>query len=296
MYVDQWKALSDRIRGLVQTWQLNAAIPDDTFGRSRRLRERGQEVLAELRAFRTRFEHALPPKALGAIDRCVVAAGDHLSFGTTGVGVVRKLQAESVSSALVLFSEFETEMSFILADVQWPIRALADRAFSHLQRLIVVDRDFRRKWITAFKDGEVACEKLGAVHLLLHGIYAFKVDGAGGRTDLVFQTPAGDLSKEQRFVDGIVLTEWKTAQSEVDAAAKFAEARRQANQYRRGVLAGSELTTYGYAIVVSLRQVLEPNNLQENGVEYRHVNIAVDPLPPSVVARRPRPGAKRPGA
>jgi hypothetical protein len=287
MHAAQWKSPSNRIRGLVQAGQIHASLPgDDSFGTAGRLREKGEGVLAEIRAFRDRFEYALPPRAVGAIDDFVATAGGLLNFGATGVGAGPELRAQSVSSALVLLSDFETEMSFMLSDVQWPIRALAERAFTHLQRLIVVDPDVRRKWKTAFKDGgEVACEKLGAIHLLLHGIFAFKVDAAGGRTDLVFQTPAGDLSKEQRFVDGIVLTEWKKAESGDEVAVKFAEARRQAKQYARGALAGVELTAYRYAIVVSLRQVTEPDDLREDGVEYRDVNIAVDPLPPSKAAR-----------
>jgi hypothetical protein len=44
----------------------------------------------------------------------------------------------------------------------------------------------------------LACEKLAGVHLLLHGIWAFKVHAAGERTDLVFPQPsrlelAGDV-------------------------------------------------------------------------------------------------------
>ena len=58
------------------------------------------------------------------------------------------------------------------------LRARSERAFLHLRRLLAVDRDVRAKWKAAYegKQGEVACEALGAVHLLSHGIYAFKVD------------------------------------------------------------------------------------------------------------------------
>jgi hypothetical protein len=180
-----------------------------------------------------------------------------------------------------MLAAFETEMSFILSDVQESIRARSERAFSHLQRSIVVDASFREKWQEAFKNGEVACEKLGAVHLLLHGIWAFKVDAAGARTDLVFQEPAGDLTKAQRYADGFVLTEWKKANPKDDPGRRFDEARLQAGRYSQGALAGSELTSYRYAVVVSRQEVEVPDDLRESGVVYRHINIAVDPRTPS---------------
>src|ERR1700722_9028346 len=42
-----------------------------------------------------------------------------------------------------------------------------------------------RKSVQTTGAGSVACERLGAVHLLWHGIFAFKVDGSGARTDLI---------------------------------------------------------------------------------------------------------------
>ena len=71
------------------------------------------------------------------------------------------------------------------------IRTRSERAFAHLQRHFVADAECRDKWTSAFTDGEVACEALRALHLLLHGLWAFKVDNAGARTDLVFQEPLG---------------------------------------------------------------------------------------------------------
>ncbi len=126
----------------------------------------------------------------------------------------------------------------------------------------------------------MACEKLGAVHLLLHGIWAFKVDAAGARTDLVFQEPAS-LEGVQRYAAGLVLTEWKKAVVTAEVNQRFQEARSQAKRYSQGSLLGSELTSYRYAVVVSERQVEVPNDLKEGNVIYRHINIAVDPQVPS---------------
>jgi hypothetical protein len=80
-------------------------------------------------------------------------------------------------------------------------------------------------------------EGLGAVPLLWHGIWAFKVS-AKGITDLVFNEPFEDL--EQRGVEALVLTEWKLA-GEKNANDRFEEAHQQAERYTEGALGGSEL-------------------------------------------------------
>ena len=281
MYFDQWKALSSRIRGLIQAGQLHASYlsvrSSDSYGRAKRLREHSERVLSALESFQKQFQQALPPAALASIDNFIRQTGG-LIRDTTGT---QDSHQERVWAALVQLVAFETEMSFILCDVQESICARSERAFSHLQRLIVVDSEFRKKWKEAFEKGEVHCEKLGSVHLLQHGIWAFKVDAAGARTDLVFREPCGDLVDEQRFVDGFVLTEWKRASSDGEGVQRFEEARSQARRYAQGILAGSELTGYRYAVVVSRGQVEIPNDLRENDIVYRHINIAVEPRVPS---------------
>ena len=280
-FLDQWKALAGRIRGLMQAGQLHAdylAIrSSDSFGRAKRLREQSASVLTALEAFRDRFRQSLPPEALTALEN-FVSQNSSLIRSTIDSPDLRE---ESAWAALVMLAALETEISFLLSDVQQSIRARSERAFAHLQRSIVVDADTRGKWQAALKSGEVACEKLGAVHLLLHGIWAFKVNAAGERTDLVFQEPARDTGVEEGYADGLVLTEWKVATGADSAEARFREARSQAGRYAQGSLAGNELTTYRYAIVVSSHHVDTPSDRTENGAVYRHVNIAVDPLTPS---------------
>jgi hypothetical protein len=68
----------------------------------------------------------------------------------------------------------------------------------------------------------------------------YKVNGAGERTDLVFQDLGGKLVEEQRYVDGFVLIEWKTVPSEKEAEKPFREARTQAERYAQGAFGGSE--------------------------------------------------------
>jgi hypothetical protein len=182
---------------------------------------------------------------------------------------------------LVLLAAFESEMSFIMTDVQDALRLRSERAFAHLQRLIVVDADFRRKWGQAFSAGEPECERHGAVHLLLHGIWAFKVGGAGAQTDLVFQERPMGIPDPERYADGLVLTEWKCAATSRESEAKFGAARDQAQRYKAGILAGAELTAYRFAVVVSKDYIPVPGDVKINGITFRHVNIAVSPSTPS---------------
>jgi hypothetical protein len=156
-----------------------------------------------------------------------------------------------------------------------------------LQRLLVVDEDVRAKWKRAYEHGgEPPCERLGAVHLLWHGIYAFKVNAAGARTDLVFNEPL-ERSFERRGVEGLVLTEWKVADAK-NGVGRFEEGRTQAKLYKDGPLVASELTAYRYVVVVSLEDLPHgsvPDDLMLDGVVYRHINIAIEPKSPSIRAR-----------
>jgi len=280
-YAEEWKAISSRIRGLMQAGELHARFlgirSSDSYGRARKLRDQCERVLSVLDTYRATYKDSLPPAALAGIK----------SFIDTHGGLIRDTSGtpdsveERVWAALVLFGGFESEISFILSDQQEVIRARSERAFAHLQRSIVADPAFRDKWQTAFDDDEVACEKLGGAHLLLHGIFAFKVNAEGERTDLVFQDIAGNLADEQRYADGFVLTEWKIARSDKEAAAQFVAAKAQADRYAKGALGGSELTAYRYLVVVSGPQVALPADVTEGSVIYRHVNIAVQPRTPS---------------
>jgi hypothetical protein len=226
MFVETWRAIADRIHGLAEAARLHKTYAQDSFGRVRHLRSNTDKVLSDLHSFQEQFQHAIPPEAIAAIDNLTKTTADLLSMASSGGPP--ELRDEAVFTTLFQLSTFTTEMALILANIQWPLRALAERAFQHLQRLIVVDAQFREKWRSALDHSELECEKLGAVHLLWHGIWAFKVDAQGGRTDLVFQQPSGTLNSEQQYAEGFVLTEWKTASSTEEAAAKCQEARDQA--------------------------------------------------------------------
>ncbi len=174
------------------------------------------------------------------------------------------------------------EVSHALHDRSEQIRLASELAFQHLQRLIVVDTELRQKWADAFKAGETHCEKIGAAHLLWHGILAFKVDATGGRTNLVYQEPVHE--EDLAGVRGLVLTEWKVAHR--NGAHEFGAAEEQAENYATGVLGGLELASHRYLVVVSEKQVRLPPDKVRKSVTYRHINIAVDPESPSKAAQR----------
>ena len=282
MFVDQWQALSHRIRAFTQAGQKLFQF-NDSYGNIKRFGQHGIKILIALEQFRDAFRHSLPQAAIDAINSCVSKDAD-ISVGKLlqDTTVTSDLKKEQIWAALAMLVNFEIEVTYILFDAQVAIRSRLERAFLHLQRLIVVDATTRDQWKAALKAKEVACERRGAVHLLWHGIWAFKVDGRGERTDLVSQQIVDGVPEEQRFSDGLVLTEWKVASSDAEAQRKFTEAQHQANRYAKGVLAGNELTAFRYLIVVSLEHITVPNDIEDgNGVVYRHVNIAVDPKTPS---------------
>lgn len=182
-------------------------------------------------------------------------------------------------SALVAL---ETELSYHFTDFTARAKRLSERAFAHLQRSIVADPDCAKRWRYAFATGETECEQLGAAHLLWHGIWAFKANAKGERTDLII----GDTLNDQRndieeIAEALVLTEWKKVTSQSDLRSKAAEALNQARRYATGSLAGIELDAYRYIVLVTKEGMRMPEDFDREGVRYRHVNIAVAPLAPS---------------
>jgi hypothetical protein len=175
------------------------------------------------------------------------------------------------------------QVSFFLSDTQEIIRSRAERAFEHLQRSIVADADVRKKWQDAFKNknGEATCEALGAVHLLLHGIWAFKANSAGERTDLIYRDVLSDADRVRRAADGLVLTEWKKPRDGENSEALYKKAFTQARLYSQGSLADIELAAYRYLVLVSMKRIIVPANLNCDGITYRYINIAVAPDSPS---------------
>lgn len=276
-YAPKWLQLRARIVGLVKAGQLYATFTgNDSFRRDQQLRDNAARTLSELERFGTDNRSALPAMAFDAIADFSNRTGPLLRNEMS-----RDMAREAIGAALVAFASLEAELSYLLADTQESIRGLSARAFKHLQRQIVADTDVRTKWQRAHSDGEVACEKLGSVHLLSHGIFAFKASAEGERTDLVFNDSIQSLSDIQGYADGVVLTEWKVA-TPASMNAKIEQARSQASRYQYGVLGGLELVNYRYIVVVSDDFLPNfPGECAAGNITYRQVNIAVNPSVPS---------------
>lgn len=280
-HVSEWRALSSRIKGLMQAGELHARFltvnAADAHGRARRLREHCESSLKALEQYSKLNRDRIP---VFVVDRISEFVSQNRTLFTDDGGTGDSLN-QRVWAALVMLGALESEVSFALSDVQEEIRARSERAFAHLQRSIVADPEVRAKWAKAYGDGEVDCEQLGGIQLLMHGIFAFKVGAQGERTDLVYQDIVSDLADKERYSDGLVLTEWKKAKTAKEAGKQFAAARKQASNYAVGALGGTELTAYRYAVVVSDDAVAVPGDIREGSVTYRHINIAVNPKSPS---------------
>jgi hypothetical protein len=231
-----------------------------------------KKILVTLEKFRGNHKESISTDAAKSIDSVLTQ-----SFPRVGGDAFRYVHV-----MVTLLTSFRAEFEYHLSDTAAVAKRLSERAFAHLQRSIVADEELRGKWIKAFDEGkEPACEKLVAAHLLLHGIWAFKVGAKGERTDLVFNEAIVESSSVERTAEALVLTEWKRVLSPTETEAMAAEARKQAARYRAGALGGVELARYCFIVLVSKENLMPLANHSENGIEYQHVNIAVNPRPPS---------------
>jgi hypothetical protein len=280
-YAEQWQAIAAHIRGLARAGELHARYlgvrDSDSFGRGQRLSAQAKRIVTTIRDYRGSSD-TLPIAIARCIDALLADAGGVIE-GQQG----KSLEEHALWHGLVLLSALEAEVSYLLSDTQELLRSRSELAFTHLQRLLVVDDDVRKKWWMALEAGELRCEQLGSAHLLWHGIWAFKINAAGARTDLVFPEPL-DVSMSRSAL-GLVLTEWKVADAK-SAAQQFGIARDQGNLYARGPLASTELRAYRYAVVVSQEGVEVPYDVRVGSTVWRHINIAVAPQRPSRAARR----------
>ncbi len=150
----------------------------------------------------------------------------------------------------------------------------------------MVDDDVRKKWNAAYNRHETACERLGAVHLLSHGIWAFKITAPGAATDLVYGDPlSGRGIVMKRIARALVLTEWKLVKQADDIDAKAQEGRKQTALYAAGVLGDLELKRTRYVVLVCGSELQPLGDVEDGGVTYRHVVVSIKPKSPSQIAR-----------
>lgn len=189
---------------------------------------------------------------------------------------------------IAAFSALRAELEYYFSDRESQMIKLVERAFSHLRRRIVADLDFAKQWQTSYNDGrEDDCEKLGAVHLLQHGIWSFKAHSEHERTDLILGAPL-DMQEADRSADALILTEWKKFDDQKykpkereSQMQKIAEsAVKQAKIYSQSSLAGYEIRSIRYIPIVTEDRVAV-NDIDEDGIKYRVINIPVDPESPS---------------
>jgi hypothetical protein len=149
----------------------------------------------------------------------------------------------------------------------------AKLALLHLQRTLIVDSDLRLKWLKAFREGDEAIGKLGAIHLLAHGLWAFRATKESEKRDLILNTPI--LADEVQAVGAcLVLTEWRKITSE-NVAEKAKQALSEARKYGESHVPGSELKMEKYLIMVSEKPVNVPAPIQDDDTRYIYMNLSL---------------------
>jgi len=281
---DEWIALAGRIDGLLRAGEffvltLRISSEDPYRVADNHLGKQAREIVDGLSSFLASYSSAIPIGAVGALERFLQRYSAHIKDETVEGLPGLKLR-------LTALAALRAEIQYHLSDFEALAIKRAERAFLHLRQSIIADEELHRKWQSAFESGELACEKLGAAHLMLHGIWAFKVSAKGGRTDLVFGTAMLDSQTVTQVADALVLTEWKLVRNVAQVERIAQTAREQIRQYSAGVLAGIELANYRYVVLVSEEQLPDLEDVQVGSGKCRHINIPVSPLPPSKAARR----------
>ncbi|MCA3503481.1 MAG: hypothetical protein IOD05_09585 [Rhodobacter sp.] len=278
MLTGRWQAISARIDGLARAAE--AIVEPDPYSVRKRLGPIAEDTYKEIEIFISDYADSITFEGKSVFENFRVSHGSLFEEART---------SKEIASAIIpLLVVLRSELEFALSDYQERIRSITERAFLHLRRVLVANPREREVWLAAFNEDETRCEKLGATHLLSHGIFAFKAHADGARTDLVLGESI-KIGEVAPAVEGLVLTEWNRATSGRDIEEKFREARRQADRYAQGALAGIELAGYRYLVVVSEKSppsTVVPEDLKVGRVTYRHINIPIDTDSPSKEARR----------
>jgi hypothetical protein len=277
-WTEDWESLAARIDGLIRageylTHTLGVANEDPYTVINNAIAPEFKEVTECIEQIGHAYRDELPPAAIKALDRFV--SRNWHQYVTKQVGKISRLQPISALAA------FRSEFEYLIRDIEIATRNLVDLAFEHLRRQLVVDEEIRGKWQIAFSVHETHCERLGAVHLLSHGIWAFKISSAGAATDLVFPEPVERYTKlSRRIARAQVLTEWKRTQSIDDIDMDAKTARQQTQIYTAGALGDLELKNTRYIVLVIGFDDPGPiDDVVENSVTYRHVLISVKQAP-----------------
>ncbi|MBM4779657.1 MAG: hypothetical protein GQE15_18285 [Archangiaceae bacterium] len=278
----EWALLRARIDRLVGLAVLAPAPNESRVEYTRKALE--QATLAcgkSIDAFLDRHKDALQPEAAD------LWRTEQVLHGFVGKGFANFTN----EARIVILSSFAGQFDAQLSDPERDWVAAVERSFLHLQRSFRVDRVLQARWVEAFDAGdEPQLESLGAVHLLQHGLFAFKAHAEGARTDLVVGEQVSRRTEDarKRSAAPLVLTEWKKVKSPSDARSKLDEALVQLRLYQVGAAASLELTSTCFALLVSRNElgVLPESEVVRPGVSARVVNLCVEPESPSKAARR----------
>ncbi|MCA3013780.1 MAG: hypothetical protein INH41_15480 [Myxococcaceae bacterium] len=274
-----WDALAVRIDGLAQAGlfvvQTAAAVGSDYYGvLNSVVLPNATETFALLARFHETHQLALPPAAARALKQFIELQGKFFRDGKAS-------GFPALQGMIALLQSIRAEVTHHLTDLEFAQHRRVERAFEHLKRSLIVDEQLAARWTAAFDKHETHCEKLGAVHLLAHGLWAFKASEAGAATDLLLGSPLETDDHVDAVAEALVLTEWKRVTDAKDLSAHAAKARSQAAKYAAGILGGVELRSFRYLVFVSERDLVMPKDIADGAVVYRHINIPVTAKPPS---------------
>jgi hypothetical protein len=146
---DSWIALAARIRGLVDASHLASQLLARNIDASAgliELRKHATDILKELGIYAASLGTS-SPRVVSAIMRLVGTAMP--MFNDLNQGPDSRLN--NIRSGLVMIAAGEAEIAYLLRDRQAAILSRSERAFIHLQRLILIDADVKQKWTDAFE-------------------------------------------------------------------------------------------------------------------------------------------------
>src|SRR6266851_10010407 len=164
----EWKALSGRITSLLDAGHFYAEMlkvyNSDSVNGAKALLDSAFDIFREIKEFINRTERSLPHAAYVRLLRFLNDYDSHFRGSPTP-----SEKFERVLFCLTALRSLQSDVDYLLADTEVLARSLVERAFLHLQRGIIADRAIRETWQKAYGKGETECERLGMVHLLLHG-------------------------------------------------------------------------------------------------------------------------------
>jgi hypothetical protein len=280
--MNEWRAIGARIAALLDAGTFFLSTPDnDDYGGAGVLIENANTTVSSLHEFLRLHRNNIPIRPKACIETFLEDC--HNRFGGTDennpLGTPNGFAG--ATAVLTFLASFRAEFEYLIADTEVVARSLVTRALIHLQRSIVADDTIRQRWSNAFNKGETACESLGACHLLAHGIWAFKTSAQGERTDLVLGQSLAITDDIRIASQGLVLTEWKLVRRDSEFEPKTQEAFDQARRYGEGIVAGFEVASPRYLIIVSKDHYIMPPVREVAGVRYEYSNVAVAPSTPS---------------